>query len=180
MAVRTRKRTKKSKPEYFQDAAKEYMKLHGVTEFDPDEVAQWMVDTGLYEEAPRSMVRRCKHELVKYLRAQRVMDPQGRDVRGMLGARYKNEQGEFWSTWSPTYESKPEHARLALQQWKRGVRGEVLLHDRTTRSYNDNNVWGAQLPLFDYNMNKDIEEANLPEHYPDEKPSKPDTEVVEG
>lgn len=180
MIGRTRKRTRKSKAEYFQEAAQEYMALHGVTEFDPDEVAQWMVDTERYDEVPGSKVKRCKKELVKHLRAQRVTDAQGRDVRAMLGARYKNEQGELWSKWSPIYEAKPPHARLALQQWRRSFRGEVVLHDRTTRSYNDNNVWGAQLPLFDYNMNKDCEEANLPEHYPDEKPSSPNTEEVGG
>jgi len=180
MVVRRRNRTKQSKAEYFQQGAKEFMESHGATEFDPDEVAQWMVDSGRYEEAPRSMVKRCKQELIKYLRAQRLTDPQGRDVRAMLGARYKNQQGDLWSKWAPLHESRPEHARVALQQWRRNFRGEAVLHDRTTRSYNDNNVWGAQLPLFDYDMNKDCEEASLPEHYPDERPGSPDTEVVGG
>lgn len=170
MAIKKRKRTKKSKAEFFQKAAQNYMEINGVTEFDPEIVADWMVDTKQYEEAPRSIVTRCKQELVKSLRVQRTTDDQGRDVRAMLGARYKNKQGDFWSIWSPIYLSKPEHARLALQQWRRSIRGEVLLHDRTTRSYNDNNVHKVQLPLFDYNMNKDRDEAAMPEQYPDEKP----------
>lgn len=174
MKVKRRRRTRQSKAEYYQQAAKDYMKLHEVTEFDPEEVARWMIDTGRYVEAPGSKVKRCKKELTKMLRAERLTDPQGRDVRAMLGARYKNEQGEFWSKWAPLYESRPEHARLSLQQWRRSFRGEVILHERTTQSYNDNNVWGAQLPLFDYNMNKDIDEAKMPEHYPDEKPSSSD------
>jgi hypothetical protein len=178
MAVRRRNRIKQTKPEYFQGAARKYMKEHGVTEYDTDEVAQWMVDTGLYREAPRSIVKRCKQELTKYLRAEHITDPQGRDVRANLGARCRNKQGDFSSIWGPLYQLQPEHARRALQQWLRGTRGEVLLHDRTTRSYNDNNVWGAQLTLFDYDMNKDIEEAKLPESYPDEKPSGSQTETT--
>jgi len=167
---------KKSKAEYFQDAAQEYMTMRGVTEFDPEEVAEWMVETKQYEEVPRSVITRCKQELTKALRAQHITDNQGRDVRAMLCARHKNAQGTFWSIWSPLYVSKPEHARLALQQWRRSIRGEVLLHDRTTHSYNDNNVHGAQLPLFDYNLNKDRDEAGLPDQYPDEKPNEHDGE----
>ena len=60
------------------------------------------------------------------------------------------------------------------------ARGEVLLHDRTTRSYNDNNVHKAELPLFDYNMNKDRDEAAMPDQYPDEKPDKQEGEDFQG
>ncbi|MGA2092532.1 MAG: hypothetical protein ABSH16_03870 [Sedimentisphaerales bacterium] len=168
--IKKRNRLKKSKTEFFQEAARRYMEKFKVTEFDPDDVAKWLVDTEQYVEVSRNVVKRCKHELVKALRAEHVTDNQGRDVRANLGARYKNEQGYLWSRWSPIYLSKPQHARLALQQWRRSIRGEVLLHDRTTRSYNDNNVHGAQLELFDYDMNKDRDEANMPEQYPDEKP----------
>jgi len=167
---RRRRATGNSKAEIFQDAARKYMELHKVTEFDPDEVAEWMVNTKQYEERAYSVVRRCKQELTKALRAQHVTDPQNRDVRAMLCARYKNKQGELWSMWSPIYQAKPDHARRALQQWRRSLRGEALLHDRTTKSYNDNNIHGASLPLFDYDLNKDIAEASMPPDYPDEKP----------
>ncbi len=180
MALKKRQRAKKSKAEFFQEAARQYMALHGVTAFDPEDVADWMVETKQYEEAPRSIISRCKQELVKSLRAQRTTDDQGRDVRAMLGARYKNQQGDFWSIWSPIYVAKPEHARLALQQWRRSIRGEVLLHDRTTRSYNDNNVYKAELTLFDYNLNKDRDEAAMPDQYPDEKPGNQEGEDTQG
>jgi hypothetical protein len=52
----------------------------------------------------------------------------------------------------------------------------VLLHDLTTRSYNDNNIHKAELPLFDYDMNKDRVESSLPEQYPDERPEDEDGE----
>ena len=56
MAVKSRKRIKTSKTEYCQEAAQEFMAVDGVTEFDPEEVSQWMVDTQRYEEPPRSKV----------------------------------------------------------------------------------------------------------------------------
>lgn len=167
---RRRRPTGKSKTEYFQDAARKYMELYNVSEFDPDDVAEWMVNTKQYEERPHSVVRRCKQELTKALRSQRITDPQGRDVRAMLCARRKNQQGELWSIWSPIYQAKPDHARRALQQWRRSIRGEVLLHERTTQSYNENNMHGAQIPLFSYDMDKDIAESKMPQEYPDEKP----------
>ncbi len=69
MALKKRQRAKKSKAEFFQEAARQYMALHGVTAFDPEDVADWMVETKQYEEAPRSIISRCKQELVKSLRA---------------------------------------------------------------------------------------------------------------
>lgn len=159
-----------SKREYYQNAAREFMKLHGVSEYDPLEVAQWLVDTGQYSEKPKSKLLRCKAELTDALRVQRMEDPDGNDVRANLGARYKNAQGELFSRWAPLFEAKPEHARLSGQQWRRSIRGESLLHDRTFRSYNKHNTHGAQLPLFDYNFNLDIAESQMPDEYSDDKP----------
>jgi hypothetical protein len=166
---RPRKR-RSPKAEFFQRAAQEYMRINKVTEFDPDDVAKWMISTRQYEEQSYSVVRRCRQELTKALKAQHVTDPQGREVRAMLSVRHRDEQGELWSTWSPLYQAKPDHARLSLQQWRRSMRGEVLLHDRTARSYNDNNVHGAQLQLFDYDFNRDRDEDAMPKDYPDERP----------
>ena len=66
--------------------------------------------------------------------------------------------------------AKPQHARLSLQQWRRSISGEGKLHHRTTESYNDNNVHGAAVPLFDYDLNKDIAEHGMPEEYPEVRP----------
>jgi hypothetical protein len=161
---------RRSKRDFYQQAAQEYMRLNGVSEFDPADVAQWMIDTKQYNEKERSKLLRCKQELTDALRSQRLTDPQGRDVRAMLGARYKSKQGELFSKWAPLFEAKPNHARLSGQQWRRSIRGEVLVHDRTFRSYNENNTHGAQLPLFDYNFNLDRDEDQMPPDYPDTKP----------
>jgi hypothetical protein len=168
---RRRRSTGKSKAEYFQDAVQKYMLLHHVTEFDPDEVAAWMVKMGLYEDRPRSAEYYCRAEIIKSLRAQHITDPQGREVRAMLGARRKDAQGNLFSTWAPLFQAKPDHARRSLQQMRRGARGEVLMIDRTANSYNDNNIHGAVLPLMDFDFNKDIAEDSMPPDYPDEKPN---------
>jgi hypothetical protein len=175
MATSPKSFRRRSKADFFQKATEEYMRINGITEFDPDDVAEWMVETRQYEEQSYSVVRRCKQELTKALRAQHQIDPDGEDVRALLCVRHKNAQGLLSSRWSKLYESKPEHARLSGQQWRRGIRGEVLLHDRTFRSYNKFNIHGAQLTLFDHDYNKDIEEDSMSgEDYPETRPDDPD------
>lgn len=170
---------RKSKAEFFQDAAEEFMRLNNLTEFDPDEVAAWMVETNQFQETYYSVQRQCKKELTKALKAKRVIDPQGRDVRGMLSVRKRNAQGELFSTWAPLFRSKPTHARLSLQQWRRSFKGEALLHHRTTASYNENNIHGAAIPLFDYDLNKDIAENEMPKEYPEDRPPEDQPPVAE-
>lgn len=169
--MKTRRYHRRSKSQYYQSQAQEYMRIKKVDEFDPDEVAQWMVDNDKFSELAPSAKDRCKKELVNALRAQRHLDDDQQEVRSMLGARLKNAQGELFSKWAPLYDAKPAHARLAGQQWRRGIRGEVLLHDRTFKSYNKFNKHGAQLPMFDHDYNKDIAESAMSEDYPDERPS---------
>jgi len=161
---------RKSKAQYYQDAMERFMRERKVTEFDPDDLADWMVENGLYDEAPRSPKYRCRAEIVKVMRAQHLTDPQGREVRAMVGVRRKNSQGELFSTWSPLFQAKLDHARRSFQQMRRGARGELLIIDRTMKSYNDNNVHGVTLPLLDFDFNKDIAEDSMPGEYPDEKP----------
>ena len=46
----------------------------------------------------------------------------------------------------------------------------IRRHNDTVGSYNDNNKFGAQIPDFDYDFNKDLKEAQLPLEYPDDAP----------
>lgn len=42
------RQARKSKAEFFQNAAEEYMRIKKVAEFDPDDVADWLVETGQF------------------------------------------------------------------------------------------------------------------------------------
>src|SRR6266511_2533303 len=110
MAKSHRRSTRTSKADFFQSAAREDMRLKGVTEFDPDDVADWMVKTRQYVETSYSVQRRCKQELTRALKSQRLTDPQGRDVRAMLCARHTDTEGELFSRWAPIYQASGQHA----------------------------------------------------------------------
>jgi len=161
---------RKSKKDFFQEAAHAYMKEFGVTDFDPDEVAEWMVDTGQYEERPRSVIHRCKQELTEALRDEKIIDPAGRVVRAMHCVRYVNEDGAIKSTWATLFDAAPNHMRVSFQQNRRAIRGQVLQMHASQVSYNEFNKHGAQLDLFDHNYNLDIAESEMPLDYPDERP----------
>lgn len=48
--------------------------------------------------------------------------------------------------------------------------GMVQQHKTDVSSYNENNAFGAVLPLYDYNINKDLAELEAPTEYKDENP----------
>lgn len=161
--------------EWYQNAARQFMDEHGVTEIDPDEVAQWMIDKGLYNERPVTPVKRCKQELLRALRDEREIDPQGREVR-MNHAVPITVKGETKTFWGPIYKLKPAHMRRSLAVRMRQIEATVLRHRIDTLSYNDNNEHGGQLPLFDYDLNLMIEEKEHPTEYPDAPPSHDDSD----
>jgi len=76
-----RTRTKMTRQDAFRKAARDYKTKFNVVEVDPTVVSQWMVDAGIYDERPLSKVARCRQELVRALKDEMTLDPQGREVR---------------------------------------------------------------------------------------------------
>jgi len=68
------------------------------------------------------------------------------------------------------YDLKPKRMRLSLAASMRQIEGTVLRHRVRNLSYNDNNVHGGAVDLFDYDMNKMISEREQPPEYPDTRP----------
>ena len=87
----------------------------------------------------------------------------------MIAIRYKENRVQK-SLWMDLFEARPRRARTALAQQRRAIVAYCRKHRDTVESYNDNNVYGAQLPLWDYNMNQDLIEEQQPTEYPDDKP----------
>jgi hypothetical protein len=159
-----------SRKDYFARARREYAGEHGLTEVDPDDVAKWMVDTGRYDPRPLSIVKRCKQELVRALKDERITDPEGREVRANHCIRWR-EGDTLFSRWVGIYEAKPGRMRTSLAQRLRQMEAQVHQHHTDWSSYNDHNIHGAQLGLFDYDFNKAVDERNQPTQYPDEPPA---------
>lgn len=167
----TRKaRRRKSLREQLQEIVHDYMREFGVDAVDLETVAEWAVSRGLYRREPANIIRRCKSELSRAMRAEHFLDPQGREVRLMHAARLPFGDDGSIVVWADIRRAKPHHMEISFQQRRHGIVRDALQHKIDVASYNDNNQYGASLSLFDYNINKDLAELEAPSDYPDENP----------
>jgi hypothetical protein len=149
----------------------EFMKVNRVTEVDLDTVAHWAVKNGYYQRPALTVVKQCKRELAQALRTERITDRQGREVRRMHPVRVRDlEEDKQLVIWADIEYAKPNHMRVSFSQRRQGILDHCRQHKTDVESYNDNNMFKARLPLFDYNFNPDLEEGDLPTEYPDERP----------
>jgi hypothetical protein len=72
--------------------------------------------------------------------------------------------------WAPLYRATADQFRLGMQARRNGIRADCRQHKKDHESYNDNNVHGEHVDLFDYDFNKDLDEESFPTEYPDEDP----------
>lgn len=158
-----------SKKEQLQRAVRDYMREREISEVDPDELTAWAIENDRIGDDERSFFRRAKRDLIQAMRDQHQIDRQGREVRKMIAIRYKDNQVQK-SLWMDLFEASPKRAHTALAQQRRAIVAYCRKHKQTVESYNDNNVCGAQLTLFDYNINLDLAEEQQPTEYPDDKP----------
>jgi hypothetical protein len=147
----------------------QYKDETGVEEVNLDDVYEWAEARGLYVEPPTSPAARFKRDLSRALRTEHHVDPQNREVRTNLPVVMKSGPKAV-VLWADQRTAKPKHVHMHLQQSRNGILASCKRHRTTNESYNDNNIFGVQIPLFDYNFNKDIEELGFPTDYPDEKP----------
>jgi hypothetical protein len=159
-----------SKKEQRQRIVRDYMREQGINEVDPDELTAWAIENNRISDDEMDFFRRAKRDLIQAMRDQHQIDRQGREVRKMIAIRYKDNHVQK-SLWMDLFEARPKKAHTALSQQRRSIVAYCRQHRQTVESYNDNNVHGAQLPLFDYNINLDLVEEQQPTEYPDERPA---------
>lgn len=152
------------------DLVHEYMGLLGTKAVDLAEAAEWAVKTRRYQKKPLTLVQQCQRDMARALRSEYIRDPQGRDVRRMHAARMPAESGRQMVLWAELFQAPPAHIRISMQQRRQGILADAKHHKLEVESYNDNNVHGAQLEMFDYNFNADLDELKLPTTYPAERP----------
>jgi hypothetical protein len=150
----------------------QYSKAHPdeIGPVDPDAVSSWAIDNGIYKPKPIDPKQILRRAIRTALRDDYTEDPQGREVRANQPemVEVRTPDGLRWrSKWWRTFEMPPEKMRTAGQLRRRGAFNDVYQIHIDFTSYNDNNVFGAQLDNLDFNFNKDIEEADLPTEYPD-------------
>jgi hypothetical protein len=137
---------------------------------DPDTVAAWALETGLYRPEPIDPQKLLRRSIRRALREDYFEDPQGREVRAYHPEMIEVRTGEgvMWkSRWHRIFEMPPELMRTAGQLRRRGAYRDVLQISIDFESYNDNNVFKAVVDVPDFNFNKDLEESRLPTEYPE-------------
>jgi len=167
------KRIRLSRVEQERQIVHDYMREHELTEVDPDELTAWAIDNNRVTEEKSSFFRQARKRLVRAIRDERRTDRQGREVSTMIAIRLKGEKTQR-SLFVDLLETKPKKVHTALSQQRRSIGSWVRRHKETCDSYNDNNKFGAELPLFDYNFNKDLREKEMPTEYPESAPSDDD------
>lgn len=149
----------------------EYMEVNKTSEVDTEKLAEWALRTGRWARKPPTQLQMCKRDFSRAMRSEYFTDPQGRVVRRMHPAKYPREDAAQLVIWADLFKATPKHMRVSMQQRRRGILADARQHKIDVDSYNDNNVHGAKLPLFDYNLNPDLEELDLPTTYSNEKPA---------
>jgi hypothetical protein len=154
----------KTKQEQLQDIVHDYMLVKGKNHIVIDDVAEWAISNGRFWQPQKSQKRMCKEAIAKALRSERHIDPQGRTVRTMHAYLV---QDDFFPQfeWVDIRNAPPDKMQNAFSRRREGILADVMRHAQDVDSYNDNNLDGAQLKLFDYNFNTDLEEGKLPTTY---------------
>src|SRR4029453_11848504 len=105
------------------------MKEKNVTDVAPDELTTWAIENGRVQRERDSHFRQTKKRLVKAMRSEHYIDPQGREVRKMVAIRLKIKGDQRQqSLWFELLEARPKKATVALSQMRRGLVSSARKH----------------------------------------------------
>ena len=135
---------------------------------DPNRVAQWAYAQGLWkpiETDPREVLRR---KLCRALRHEYITDPQNREVRAsfahveeVMTPDGPKRMAQFY----PIFKAPAEVAKQHFQLERRIAVENAVQLSLDLDSYNDNNEFGEALAPIDWNIQRDLDEKNLPTEY---------------
>jgi hypothetical protein len=150
--------------EELRDIFLEYKSVSQDSVIDPNAVMRWAIANNKYSRPPKTMLKQASEDLRKALSQERYIDKQGRTVRKYHVAIYEVD-GEQLPLYADILEAQPDHMRVSLQQRRQGIFADVKRHKDDVDSYNDNNKFNVQIPLFSYNFELDLEEVEMPSEY---------------
>lgn len=163
------KGSKKNLTQQRQEVIALYRAEHGDTPASMAQIAKWALDRGLIGKSKVDIVKQVAHELAVSARQQEEVDPQGRTVRKLHCVRYYRGDGEQLTLWDDRTTANPEFMRLSLVQRRNGIVGDNRHLKDDTDSWNDNNQYGAFIPM-SYNYESDMTESGQPTEYPEAPP----------
>ena len=125
------------------------------------QIAVWAYNTGRWEPKPSNVIKQCAEDISRALREEYYTDPQGRAVRTKHAAP-KKQDGRQQMLWDDIRTADPEHMGGSIQVRRNQIVGDCCQLKRDRDSYNDNNTYGARLPL-SLNFENDVTEAEAVE-----------------
>lgn len=160
------------------DIAQEWAIENGIQEIDVDKVFEWATETGRYQRKPISLRQQFKTEMRKALQQQQHIDPQGRKVRTRKPVKL-DWLGEQMTLWIDVRIAKPAIAVKAFERDYEGTKNDVRRTSVEMQSYDDNNPYGATLPVFDYDLTQVAADARLTGEYDDSYEDDPDIDDLD-
>ncbi len=121
------------------------------------DIAIWAYNAGEWRPKSGDVLKQCAGDIAKALREEYYTDPQGRAVRTKHAAR-EERAGKQQMLWDDIRTAEPEHMEQALKLRRNQIVGECSQLKRDQDSYNDNNVFGAEIQL-SFNFENDVAEA---------------------
>jgi hypothetical protein len=144
----------------------DWMVETGADEIDMKKVADWAMDNGRWRTPPYDPRRACARELSEAAREEYYVDPQNRTVRKKHCYVVVDADGQRHWNWVDIETAKPDPMHKSLQARRKQALGDVVQLDIDRQSYNDNNLFGAELEM-SYNFDEDLAERSLPTSYPE-------------
>jgi len=153
-------------PRKLEDIMQQWKEEHNAPAVLLKLAAEWAVKNNLFQGKPISVEEQCEREMRRVLQQQRYTDPQGRNPRTKLAVKIEYE-GRQQTLWVDVRYDKPVLIETAFEQNHKRIENDVKRESMEVQSFNDNNKFGYQMKLFDYNLNPIANDARSSGVYDD-------------
>ncbi len=102
------------------------------------EIARWAISKKLWEIHPGAVVRQCADQIATAMREVFLTDPQGRRVRLLHAAPYREPGRKQYLLWDDMRTASNKHMRMAFQQRRQGIVMDCHQLKLDVDSYNEN------------------------------------------
>ena len=152
-----------------------YLEQHTdhVGPLDPEAISKWAIEAGLYMPKPINPVDQLRQRFSRHLSHRYIIDPQEREVRALHAVPTEDITADGFKQsylYYPLFTTEPEKIKTSLSVRRDGVRNRVIQIETDRLSYNENNVFGAEIEQMNFDFNAAAIESQLPTDYPESAP----------
>jgi hypothetical protein len=122
-------------------------------EIDYDAATKWGIEQKHYNKPPISQQERFIAEMRRAVKRDTYTDPQGRTNKTYGSLPLFDELGNKSYKQIDMRIAEPNDAKAVLDDEFKGIENDVKSHSTRLSSYNDNNLFGATLGDYDYDLN---------------------------